>query len=352
MITIFTPSFADEADTNAQNLTVKEVVARLAPDKFRVVMLHEQDPDPRIAARPNTELLRWRRRGNTVRILLHCLRQVPDIYFFPREGPLDAAFFALRRWLRWKTRVVTYIVSGGLYLDQPPRLTLARNVAEADLVFGNSIYLSMLLRERLGVKAGIRYDGVDRRSFFPPAKRNSSRDGVTVLFAGSLRPYKRAEIMVRQAARWPQVQFRIVGRGEEEGNCRKLAADLGCANVTFAGHLTPAQVGEEMRKADIFFLPSILEGHPQVLLQAAACGLPCIAMNIYRPEYVIHEKTGFLLSRDEELGEKLDLLIQRAELRRSMGEAAAVHARQYDWDSITLQWQKAFEGVMARRPKR
>ena len=97
MITVFTPSFADEADTNAQNLTVKEVVARLSPEKFRVVLLYEADPDPRIARRPNTRLLRWRRRGNTLRILLHCLREIPDVYFFPREGPLDAAFLAMRR---------------------------------------------------------------------------------------------------------------------------------------------------------------------------------------------------------------------------------------------------------------
>jgi len=29
MITVFTPSFADEANTNAQNLTAKEIVNRL-----------------------------------------------------------------------------------------------------------------------------------------------------------------------------------------------------------------------------------------------------------------------------------------------------------------------------------
>jgi hypothetical protein len=67
MITVFTPSFADEADTNAQNLTVKEVAARLSPEKFRLVMLCENSQDPRIANRPYTRLLRWRRRGKPER---------------------------------------------------------------------------------------------------------------------------------------------------------------------------------------------------------------------------------------------------------------------------------------------
>ena|SRR5579863_3626449 len=45
-ITIFTPSFADDDGTNAQDLTVKEIVARLPSDLFRVVMICSGNPDP------------------------------------------------------------------------------------------------------------------------------------------------------------------------------------------------------------------------------------------------------------------------------------------------------------------
>ena len=48
-----------------------------------------------------------------------------------------------------------------------------------------------------------------------------------------------------------------------------------------------------MRRADLFLFPSILEGHPQVLGQASACGLPSIAMNLYRPDYVLNRESGF-----------------------------------------------------------
>ena len=92
MITVFTPSFADRSNSNAQNLTVKEIVARLDPSSYRVIMLASGAPDERIAARPNTNLLQWRKHWNTARILPRLLVQPPDVYFFPREGPLDAAF--------------------------------------------------------------------------------------------------------------------------------------------------------------------------------------------------------------------------------------------------------------------
>src|SRR5271154_4845875 len=111
LITIFTPSFADEDDTNAQNLTVKEIVARLPAEQFRVVMISEGKPDPRIAARRNTKLLPYYKHGNTAQLLMRSLAFRPDIYFYPRFGPLDQVVFALRKNLRLRTAVVTHIVS-------------------------------------------------------------------------------------------------------------------------------------------------------------------------------------------------------------------------------------------------
>ncbi len=350
MINIFTPSFADEADTNAQNLTVKEIVARLCPDRFRVMMCCEGLPDPRISARRNTKLLRWQRHGNTPRALLHLLVESPEIYFFPREGPLDTAFFYLRKRFRLRTAVVSYIVSGGL--DRAaPRPGLARNVRESDTVFGNCGYLSELIQRQLDVDVGTIYDGVDRRFFSPSTetKRDSPAESLTVLFAGSFRPYKRVDMVIRQAARWPDVRFRIAGQGEDEPACRALATQLHCRNVSFLGHLPLEQLGKEMRQADVFFFPSVVEGHPQVLGQAAACGLPCVAMSCYRPDYVIDGKTGFLATSDGDLEAKLDLLLTRPDLRRSMSEAGISHASQFDWDVVTAQWQDAFERVLVDR---
>ena len=350
MITIFTPSFADDADTNAQNLSVKEIVIRLDPGRFAVTMLHEGEVDPRIAARPNTRLLRWRKHGNTPRTAARLLRQAPDVYFFPREGPLDAAFLRLRRWFGLHTALVAHVVSGALHL-RPYSAAGVRNILEADAVFANNTYLADLLRDKMGITAATIHNGIDRRYFFPPRTRPLSPDHVTVLYAGSMRPYKRVPLVVEQAARWPTVTFRIAGAGEEDQLCRNLAADRKCANVVFLGHLTLAQLGEEMRRTHIFFFPSAMEGHPQVLGQAAASGLPSVAMRAYRPDYVVNGATGFLVETDDELAEKLSLLIRDPELCRSMGQAAIEHAEKFEWDVIAKQWQGVFEQVVAKRRK-
>ena len=347
-ITIFTPSDADENDTNPQNLTVKEIVARLPSDRFHVIMITEGHPDPRLAARKNTELVPWTGHGNTVRLLRRCLYPPPDIYFFPRCGPLDRAFFHLRRYLPVRTALVSYIVM--MMNESTSSGLIGRSITEADMVCANSEFVGKTIRDRFGVESLTVHDGVDRRFFCPPSQ-DSGRwsDPPVVLYAGSFQARKRVELVIEQAGRWPNVQFRLAGRGPTEEACRALAEKHNCRNVVFLGHLAQPQLGEEMRNAGIFLFPSVLEGHPQVLLQAAACGLPCIAMNLYRPEYVLNEETGFLAEGDGKLAEKLDLLITNTALRHAMSQAAARHSRNFDWDSIAQQWSEIFIETVARR---
>jgi glycosyltransferase involved in cell wall biosynthesis len=348
MITIFTPSFADEANTNAQNLSVKEIVARLDPALSAVTMFYEDRPDPRIASRPNTSLIHYGKRGNTPRTIGRLLADIPDVYFFPREGPLDAAFLRMRRSLRLKTALVTLVVSGGLYEKSYPPAR-EQNILQADTIVANNTYLGELLREKLNVASGLIYDGVDRRYYFAAPALGSDTTPLTVLFAGSFRSYKRAPLVVQQAARWPDIRFCLAGTGEEEQMCRRMADEQGCKNVEFLGHLSQQGLGEAMRRSDIFLFPSVIEGHPQVLVQAAASGLPAVAMKVYRPDYVVDGTTGFLVDNDNELSEKLDLLIGQPALRRRMSEAAIVHAKKFEWDLIARQWQQVFQQAVEQR---
>jgi glycosyltransferase involved in cell wall biosynthesis len=348
-ITIFTPSFADESNTNGQNLTVKQIVARLPPELFHVDMICAGDPDPRIAARENTRLLNWSKHGNTPRLISALLLSRPDIYFFPRYGPLDRTFFDLRKYLRLRTALVSYVVMTMNEVTAAP--LVQRSIVEADQVFANSEYVAQTVSERFGVKAEVVYDGADPRYFFP-RKDNDVREAskpLTVLYVGSFQPRKRVEVVIQQAARWPNIQFRLVGRGETESLCRALCQQYGCRNVCFLGQLSPAQLGEEMRRADVFLFPSVLEGHPAVLVQATACGLPSVAMNLYRPTYVVNGKTGFLVDSDQELAERLDQLVTSPELRYSMSQASVRHARNFDWDRIAQQWARIFQEVVEER---
>ncbi|MFZ1130321.1 MAG: glycosyltransferase family 4 protein [Terriglobales bacterium] len=350
MITVFTPSFADDANTNAQNLTAKEIVSRLPADRFKVVLLGDGAPDPRIMARGNTEILRWSQSRNTARWLPRLLFSKIDIYFFPRTGPLDRLFLFCRRTLGLPVALVTYIA---MALDEVVvEPTMTRSIREADLVFGNSRFVARTVQDRFGVTTGTMHSGIRREVFRPPSASRSSRSELTVLYAGSFQARKRVDLVIRQAAELPSVRFRLVGKGEEEDYCRSLAKELGCGNVTFVGHLSQPDLAEEMRRADVFLFPSVLEGHPQVLGQAAACGLPVVAMEKYQPDYVVNGETGYLVKSDIELSPKLGLLLADHGLRLKMSAAAARHALQFDWDRVARDWESVFVEAAAKRRRK
>lgn len=346
-ISIFTPSFADLDNTNAQNLTVKEIVARLPPELFRVTMITMGEPDPRIAARMNTTLLPYYKHGNTAHLLARTLLSCPDIYFYPRHGLLDRSWFVAKRRFAWSTSLVTHVVSS--MSDVGEKDPVVQAIRQADAVFANSTFVAQTVRQRFALDAGTIYNGIDLRHFYRRLPCESKSE-LTVLFAGSLEPHKRPDVVIRQAARFPHVTFFLAGRGSCELACRELAAQLGCRNVVFPGHLSQARLGDAMRRADIFLFPSIDEGHPQVLGQAAACGLPIIAMNSYRPDYVVNGETGFLLDSDQEIDARLQLLISNSPLRQAMAAAAIRHSRKFDWDRITEQWMAVFLQVTGRSP--
>ena len=84
-------------------------------------------------------------------------------------------------------------------------------------------------------------------------------------------------------------------------------------------------------------------------LQAAACGLPSVALKSYRPDYVRDGETGFLAGSHAEMEEKLDLLLRDQSLRYSMSAAAVRHSMKFDWDVIAKRWQEIFLQVVAKR---
>ena len=255
MITIFTPSFADEANTNAQNLTVKEIVSRLPADRFRVVMLGTGPPDPRILARENTEILPWSRHGNTARWLTRVLLSKIDVYFFPREGPLDTLFLFCRRSLGLPVALVTYVVMALDEIDVGP--TTTRSIRHADCVVGNSRYVTQTVKDRFGVAATTIYDGMRRDWFYPPPEARRPGSKPTVLYAGSLQARKRANVVIREAANWPAVEFRLAGKGEEEENCRVAGERIGMPQCDF--YRTSFAAAEWPRKCarrTCFFFPA------------------------------------------------------------------------------------------------
>jgi len=84
-----------------------------------------------------------------------------------------------------------------------------------------------------------------------------------------------------------------------------------------------------MAAVDIFCLPSYREGFGQVIIEAAASGVPTVASRIYGISDAVEDgKTGLLFPAGDvaALTQALERLIADMDLRRQMGEAARLRA--------------------------
>jgi glycosyltransferase involved in cell wall biosynthesis len=105
--------------------------------------------------------------------------------------------------------------------------------------------------------------------------------GLRLLAAGRLTRQKGFDLLLKATAEvrgaFPEVKLTIAGAGPEEAalraQCRRLALE---PEVEFAGRL--ASMTEAFAAADLFVLSSRYEGMPNVLLEAAAAGLPLVAL--------------------------------------------------------------------------
>ncbi len=90
-------------------------------------------------------------------------------------------------------------------------------------------------------------------------------------------------------------KFLIVGSGEQEDEIKNLIKEIGLEELfIFTGF--QSNVYPFYQLIDIFFLPSLYEGLPMVLLEAVGSGVPTISMNVGSiSEVIINGNNGILV---------------------------------------------------------
>ncbi len=103
---------------------------------------------------------------------------------------------------------------------------------------------------------------------------------------------------------------------------------------------------------DTLILPSYAEGFPNVLLEAMAQGVPCIASNIGGVPYIIqHKKNGLLVKPGSlnQINKSLKVLISNQKLRHRLSQEAKVTiANYYNWDKIIEDYDYLFAQILSK----
>lgn len=164
-----------------------------------------------------------------------------------------------------------------------------------------------------------------------------------ILFVGRLHPVKNVSLLLRSFSRLSKIGKHvliIVGDGLEKKKLVELAFNLGIQNnVRFEGFQPKKNVLEYMKAADVFVLPSIVEGQPRVILEAWACELPVVASRVRGTENLV--TTGFdgllfNLPSEEQLAKAISMALE-SDIANKIRVNAKKHVAQYSEDKILLQ---------------
>ena len=161
---------------------------------------------------------------------------------------------------------------------------------------------------------------------------------------GRLVPHKRIELaidaMAANIATHPDLRLTVVGHGYWEPQLRAYALRSGVAGaVDFTGYVDERTKHRLLAQSWVALLPSIKEGWGLAVVEAGAQGTPTVAFRAAggTAESVVDGVTGLLANDDAGFVTLAGRLLDQHQFRRSLGSAAAQHARAFSWEATAGQ---------------
>ncbi|MCB0405032.1 MAG: glycosyltransferase [Bdellovibrionales bacterium] len=187
-------------------------------------------------------------------------------------------------------------------------------------------------RESLNV-----YGVVDLQRFRPLSDRKSVREELHLpmhspigVFSGYLQTRKGVYelLLALENLVKKRRDFLLIfcGEGPERSELEKRVKEKNLErNVLFSGFIPPENMANWYQAADLFVLPSHVEGMPNALMEAMACGLPAVASAVGGIPDAVGKSSGVLLippQAPEALSSAMEKLLSEPDYRQQMARQA------------------------------
>ncbi len=207
-------------------------------------------------------------------------------------------------------------------------------------------------------------NGVDIKRFTSPAKPAEisalrHKWGVkpaerVVLFVGRVHQSKGLSFLVQAMTRLPRVRLVIVGKDAGYASTvARLAKEYGVfQRLVLAGSVSEDMLPAVFQSADVFAMPSEMEGFGLAIVEAMASGLPVVASDRGAiPSLVRNGSTGFVVPYGEvhALVEKIEYILSHPSVAKKYGDAGRLRALQdYSWDHVVDLLELIYRRVAIR----
>ena len=224
--------------------------------------------------------------------------------------------------------------------------------------------IAEVVKRMTGLTPKVVSNGLDLQTFHPPLSsddRSASRQKWNLpprvpllLHTGRLDPDKSVDQVIRGAAqpiRESEAHLAIVGDGCEKQTLIQLCKDLGIEHrVHFLGFVSVEDgLPEIYRMADVFVTASEIETQGLVLLEAAASGLPIVAVDATCIPEIVHDHvTGFLAEPGDidTLSNAIIALMNNPKWARTMGREGHILAEEHDLHTACTLHEKLYRDAI------
>ncbi|WP_418004839.1 D-inositol-3-phosphate glycosyltransferase [Mycobacterium sp. PDNC021] len=215
----------------------------------------------------------------------------------------------------------------------------------------------------------VAYPGVDLATFTPGDKAEAraalglSLDEQVVAFIGRIQPLKAPDVLLRAAAKLPDVRVVVAGGPSGSGlavpdGLVSLADELGITDrVTFLPPQSREQLVNVYRAADLVAVPSYSESFGLVAVEAQACGTPVVAAAVGGLPVAVRDGVSGVLVEGHDPGDWANAIGRTLELGpETLREGALQHAATFSWahtvDALLAGYTRAIADYRGRRPRR
>ena len=179
---------------------------------------------------------------------------------------------------------------------------------------------------KLATKTKIITNFVDADKFVPSPIRMPRHGDINIICVGRLAAQKNIPRFIETIyiLKNKGLRFRVDWYGQDFKNdysekCYTLVKEKGLENVLFF-HPQTSKVIQKYQKSDVFCLPSLYEGFPNVLCEAMCCSLPVVCSSVSDvPQIMEDGVNGFIFDPFDvnDMAEKLEKMMKLSEEERS-----------------------------------
>ncbi len=297
------------------------------------------------------------------RLILMIIREKPDIVYIPSQqttiGYLrDIPFFIITKF--FGVKLVCHL-RGGYFLNWYNEcnyfmkyiIRKIQKMIDAQIVLGKNLrklYEPFMDANKIFV--------VPNGGYYDYSKSpHTEKDQINILFLGNLIRSKGIVDFIKAGLMLPQKFHKLI-KMQMAGNwmdCKEEIEQLLKENSKFPLYYLGPTDGQDKNdilvNSDIFIFPTFYrnEGHPWVIVEAMAAGLPIISTDRGAIiESVIDGYNGFIIEPNNpaQISEKLELLIKDKKLRIEMGKNSRnMYEANFTEDNLVNNFSYVFDSI-------